>query len=359
VLGVIVAPHLLFTSLLEGWYHAKEAPVQIQDATLNQLKVVGEGEDAEGTYTLADTWSDDAADSDLTLAPADRLFLSQYINETYLKEESMHEIREAFEDMSSVQLRQFMLPCWADRIQSAAMKQDQGLGRGMPPSDYSACTTRNWIAVGPSHKQRFLKYVGKSGDDTDAGSMLLEMQTSLFQSPSFGRYLKRVTSLGIPRGYRGRIRRFRPGLDYTVAHYGILTKEPVLDATVCFCAGKGEQVQVDEETGETIGSDEDVLWGSGDCGGFECYIAADDEKEEAAAEYTTEDDTELLSVSASNNTLSLVYRDPGTMRFVKYVGCRAPSSRWDISMEYQISAGDQEGREEGVVGEDDQGGEHA
>jgi hypothetical protein len=47
-------------------------------------------------------------------------------------------------------------------------------------------------------------------------------------------------------------------------------------------------------------------------------------------------------VSASNNTLSLVYRDPGTLRFIKYVGSQAPSSRWDISMEYQVTeeAGD-------------------
>ena len=46
------------------------------------------------------------------------------------------------------------------------------------------------------------------------------------------------------------------------------------------------------------------------------------------------------TVSASNNTLSLVYRDPGTMRFVKYVGSKAPSSRWDISMEYQVPQDD-------------------
>ena len=166
------------------------------------------------------------------------------------------------------------------------------------------------------------------------------MQTNVFQSQPFGRFLKRITSLGMPLGYRGRVRRFRPGLDYTVAHYGILTTQPVLDATLCFCAGKGEQSQIDEETGELIGSDDDALWDSGECGGFECYIAADDEKDEAAAEYNNEDDTELLSVSASNNTLSLVYRDPGTMRFVKYVGCRAPSSRWDVSMEYEVEDDD-------------------
>ena len=83
-------------------------------------------------------------------------------------------------------------------------------------------------------------------------------------------------------------------------------------------------------------------WEGGDVGGFECYIEADDETQEneAADEYNEDDDTQLLSVSASNNTLSLVYRDPGTMRFVKYVGSSAPSSRYDISMEYQVPPDD-------------------
>lgn len=88
-------------------------------------------------------------------------------------------------------------------------------------------------------------------------------------------------------------------------------------------------------------------------GGFECYIAADDETglDEAADEYNQDDDTELLSVSPSNNTLSLVYRDPGTMRFVKYVGAGAPSARWDIAMEYEVEEQDEEEEEE--EGDDD------
>jgi hypothetical protein len=125
----------------------------------------------------------------------------------------------------------------------------------------------------------------------------------------------------------------------------VLTTHSVLDATLCFCAGDGKQCAYDEETADLLGSDEDAIWESGDVGGFECYIAAteDDDNggENAAgpdAEYDEEDDTKLLSVSASNNTLSLVYRDPGTMRFVKYVGSGAPSSRWDIALEYEVNS---------------------
>jgi len=78
----------------------------------------------------------------------------------------------------------------------------------------------------------------------------------------------------------------------------------VLDATLCFCPGEGKQCAFDEATNELIGSDDDAIWESGDVGGFECYIAADEggEEEGPDAEYDDEDDTELLSVSASNNT---------------------------------------------------------
>ncbi len=37
--------------------------------------------------------------------------------------------------------------------------------------------------------------------------------------------------------------------------------------------------------------------------------------------------------------LSLVYRDLGKMRLVKYVGMGALSSRWDVAIEYDVKAG--------------------
>ena len=43
-------------------------------------------------------------------------------------------------------------------------------------------------------------------------------------------------------------------------------------------------------------------------------------------------------MSASFNTLSLVHRDEGLMRFVKFVSHLAPSSRWDVAMQYTVDA---------------------
>ena len=242
---------------------------------------------------------------------------------------------------------------------------------------YMQGVTSEWKLRGPAHKQRYLRYeldnnnnnssdndsnVNNNNDNDDGndnaastGSIMNTVKKQVFESEPFKRYLKAVTSLDYSTGIVGNeIRRFRPGLDYTVAHYGLLSNMDevgVLDATMCF---------VDDQTEDKKG-----YWECGDVGGFECYIEADidndddedDENDAAAAtmngassataamngsqqaaddEYNEDDDTELLSVSASNNTLSLVYRDPGTMRFVKYVGSSAPSSRYDICMEYEL-----------------------
>jgi len=314
---------------------------------------LGKGEDTEGEFKPMETETTSTCNEEFSiddeknpLTQKDREFLMQYMNPAYLSEESMKEIRLRFEEESSVKLRHFLTDEWSVRCKEARSKEDERdkLGNDRPALDYDVGSNDDWKVIGPAHKQRFLEYtkegppVGCYRSCSNAGEYLHHVRRTLFESPSFGRWLGWISSLGFPLGHRGRIRRFRPGLDYTVAHYGILTTHAVLDATLCFCGGNGDQCCFDEETNELIGSDDDAVWESGDVGGFECYIAADESGEDQGpdAEYDEEDDTKLLSVSASDNTLSLVYRDPGTMRFVKYVGIGAPSSRWDIALEYNV-----------------------
>jgi len=345
---------------IQGWYHEKKLPSRIEESTLHRLKSMDRGEDTESGFAPLTTSeinnpnSNDNNGSRFTrLSKDDHSFLSKYINAAYLAEESMAEMRERFEEESSVKLRHFLLDEWSAKIQSSSMSEDKRnqLGNDMPTLDYHIGINDRWKVVGPAHKQRFLQYELKDSgmaidvanrSNTDAGEYLQGLRQTLFCSAAFGRWLGWISCLGFPLGQRGRVRRFRPGHDYTVAHYGILTTSAVLDATLCFCAGKGKQCAFDEATNELVGSDEDAIWESGEVGGFECYIAADESSEDQGqdAEYEDENDTKLLSVSASNNTLSLVYRDPGTMRFVKYVSAAAPSSRWDIALEYDVQSED-------------------
>jgi hypothetical protein len=59
------------------------------------------------------------------------------------------------------------------------------------------------------------------------------------------------------------------GLDYTVAHYGIITSEPRLDCVLTF---------VNDGSPEAADG-----WAVGEVGGFEAYLLADEEEETAGA----------------------------------------------------------------------------
>ena len=233
-----------------------------------------------------------------------------------------------------------------------------------PPNDLDMDTKPSSVRPQP-HQQVELDSMNSSSQHDVIGQYLHYIKHHLFQSEAFYNYISAITHLdSSPIGYRGRIRRFRPGRDYTVAHYGLLTERSVLDATLCFVKETDDDAIVSKDDDgnaeatvkvirDTDGdmADSNVpdfseaieLWQSGECGGFDCYIEADDDEDDddekkagPADEYNPDDDTELLNVSASNNTLSLVYRDPGTMRFIKYVSATAPGSRYDIAMEYDF-----------------------
>mmetsp|Transcript_24250 Transcript_24250/g.57223 ORF Transcript_24250/g.57223 Transcript_24250/m.57223 type:complete len:725 (+) Transcript_24250:182-2356(+) len=407
---------------LQGWYHAKDPPPQeeLQKATLQQLKSLkptfleeeekeNEGDQKPPARGKAAETSSGDTDPD-AFTDEDRTYLQKYIKHEYLSEDSMNDIQTKFENNSTIQFRNFLLPEWVPTIEAntyyesskdeaaadkkAAAEKDSNDDNDSDQMEkhYQQGVTPEWRMRGPAHKQRYLTYVGTNDNDNDndneiastepntkkgeaegapppfnaIGALLETVRTKVFESQPFLRYLKRVTSLDKPTGIlHDQVRRFRPGLDYTVAHYGLLMQRSVLDATMCF---------VKDDT------DYDrAMWESGDTGGFECYIEADDEDLDddhdapagseaegakpkakgagAADEYNEEDDTELLSVSASNNTLSLVYRDPGTMRFVKYVSSSAPSSRYDICMEYDLPPDDEDDNDDEGEGEGE-GAEH-
>ena len=137
-------------------------------------------------------------------------------------------------------------------------------------------------------------------------------------------------------------------------------------------AGKTKsKVEPPTEDDETIAEDEEP--DDHDHGGYESYMAGDDgEDDEGDAENETdvkeitvtqasgvaspkpkpkpktsdpavyqsasdpEDDSTLFTMAAGWNRLSLVLRDKGTLRFVKYVSAAAAADRWDISGEFEI-----------------------
>ena len=213
----------------------------------------------------------------------------------------------------------------------------------------SGDSSRNqWSVRGPPHMQRYCcmreNNEESSGEKTksekkkkkksskrkrkadELTSILSSVRKEILRSSAFGRLLKRMTSLN-PKSVDVECRRFRPGMDYTLAHYGMLTRVSQLDATLCLVDDREDDMS-------------DQVWQSGDVGGFQCYIVADEEEGTEAAEVyqakSTEEEDQLLSIPPANNTLSLVLRDGGIMQFVKYVSAFAPGSRWDVAAIYDL-----------------------
>lgn len=327
---------------ISGWYHTTEPPVGSDLASLSQIMSKGDAEveftpiEGEVYSSLKEEEEDD--DKDLTLSEEDRVYLSRWINPVYLQAKSIAKVQKTFLKDSSIQLASFLAEDVIKALVDQVQKVDDadGLGVSRVPSGYElgAEAGSGWEVRGPPHKQRFLALSDGTIETTSCSSRLgqtmKDVRESLFKSEQFSRFLYILTHMK-PTSRRGEVRRFRPGLDYTVAHYGTMVEESRLDATLCVCSVKDE--------------DEAEAWESGDVGGFECYIEADADADAAATAEVyrannDDDDTELLSIQAGCNVLNIVLRDKGVMRFIKYVSNRAPSSRCDITMEFEVEQND-------------------
>ncbi|KLO10137.1 hypothetical protein SCHPADRAFT_530836 [Schizopora paradoxa] len=292
--------------------------------------------------------------------------------------------------------------------------------------------SKGWTLRGPPHKQRFCSLPTSVSpddreksheflrpinlkEDTSAEEILQHLQDHLFPSVAFRAWLAVVARV-IPLGHHIETRRFRPGLDYTLAMGDetetrldvVLGLTPEVSGKSTAAAhdqrpnvqsnGKGKEKDVSMADGEKDGDDELEGWDRGEWGGWECYLAHSEEDDDPAvyrsgssrskkqangegwslhlnvddkkpaesepnfnlkpqgndaveveengdADNTMDEDDDddeedddgiLLTAQAGFNRLLLVLRDPGVLRFVKYVTASAPGSRWDVCGEYEI-----------------------
>ena len=346
---------------ISGWFHGPTPPIGCDAASLKQIMTTGDDD------RPFENFSENRKEYNINLVEDDQFkddmkILSAYVNSTYLTFDAIKKINKQFCKDSSVQLSCFLKKEVAEPLKMLLSAEDINcnLGDMQNPSSYDVGVNDGWKIVGPPHKRRHLLYNKKEANVKDCnssmGSSLCHISEVLFQSQVFSRYLHRLTSLTTV-AFREEVRRFRPGLDYTVAHYGAMTTIPRLDATLCFV-----KLMQDEEGDEEDEDCEDGdKWDSGDVGGFECYIEADtDEGSDAAEVYRANDvdkEESLLSISPGFNMLNLVMRDQEIMRFVKFVSYAAPSSRFDIAYEYEIvqpeDGEDEEAEEESSDGSDE------
>ncbi|KAI0164733.1 Oxoglutarate and iron-dependent oxygenase degradation C-term-domain-containing protein [Xylariaceae sp. FL1272] len=303
------------------------------------------------------------ADKDEEFDEADLEFLLQYMAPTYLTPDTLEQATDHFGEFSTITLPNLLGKKFSARLRAYIEAQEKTGGKD-----------GEWQVAEPPHKHRYLYLQPKADlskdskgkskvEDKPEKSPIQELVTDFLPSPQFRRWLQMATGCTI-ESHDIMARRFRRGMDYTLAtgHEG----KPRLELNLGITPTKGwgdEEEQdegADEEASEKSGKSkkkgkkqqqqqEEV---DGDVGGHEVYMAGDeDEGNEDAAIYkssnTDDGDNILFFQAAAWNRLSLVLRDSGALRFVKYVSRRAKGDRWDISGTFEVEEEEGDDDEEG------------
>ncbi|EAW14234.1 oxidative DNA demethylase [Aspergillus clavatus NRRL 1] len=294
---------------------------------------------------------------------SDLNFLIQYIAPSYLTPDIAEEMSETFSNESSLNLDRFLSDKFAAKVRAHIEEQEK---QQLPESSDEIQAKTEWTVARPPHKQRYL-FQQHSTAAKDQKTPIQELLHDLFPSPAFRKWLALITGADHITSYNLLARRFRRGQDYTLAS-GYDGEEPRLEFTFGLTPTPGwekesdededEDEDADEEKGESKQKEKTKEADEADepaVGGYEIYMAGDDEDDGDAAIYKSaaadEDDGILFSTAAGWNRLSIVLRDSGTLKFVKYVSAAAKGDRWDISGEMGVDFGDED--EEDDEGEDE------
>ncbi|KAJ5844826.1 hypothetical protein N7534_008495 [Penicillium rubens] len=339
--------------------------------------------EGKGKGKVEEQTEDEFTESDLA-------FLLQYIAPSYLTPDIAEEMSDAFSTESSLSLERFLSDKFGSRVSAYIEEQER---QALPASADEIQAQRGWTVARPPHKHRYL-YQHPSGEK-DNENPIQELLNVLFPSQPFRKWLGLITGVDHLTSHNLLARRFRRGADYTLAS-AYEGEEPRLEFSLCLTPSPGWEKQEEEEEDEEDNEDEETNGSSAKeskpkentndevvegpaLGGYEIYMAGDeDEEDEEDAEdaenadqvlgrkkakadpaiYRSadadEDDGILFSTQAGWNRLSIVLRDSGTLKFVKYVSAAAKGDRWDITGEIGVEFEENdEDEEDGDEGEDE------
>ncbi|KAF7352415.1 Nuclear protein [Mycena venus] len=335
-----------------------------------------------------------------TLSEEHTAFLSEFLNPVYLQPRTMKALAARFVEESSLELHSFLSNDLASALEPRLRELDlnDGLGEdraGRVPA-HSSGTGGAWTNTGASARA-VVPRAAASCDEIMRG-----LQDELFPAPAFRAWLAIVSRL-LPTRHCVEARRFRPGLDYTLA-----TSEEKEEARLDVVLGLTPEVRNGQEEEQSVvkrrsRKSAEVKprgWQAAEWGGWECYMAPHNEEDDPAvyragtikkstkeakpvsngasssktaktngnghapgedievddeegegdasmedADEEEEEDSTLLTVQPGFNRLLLVLRDERVMRFVKYVSASAEGSRWDVCGEYEVGMMEEEGED--------------
>ncbi|KHN99955.1 2-oxoglutarate and Fe(II) dioxygenase domain containing protein 1 [Metarhizium album ARSEF 1941] len=296
---------------------------------------------------------------------ADLEFLLRYIAPTYLTPDTLDQVSQHFGENSSITLSDILSKKFSRRLKHHIQEQEE---QALPRDSKAIEKATPWKVSKPPHKHRYLYQRPSEPDQlrtSQEESPITELLDILLPSRQFRHWLQIATGCTV-ESHDLVARRFRRGSDYTLAtgHDGKPRLEIGLGMTPTTGwgdddqeakeepeakgegKGKGKAKSVEEPPSKLAGEDDQV-------GGVEIYMAGDDDDvdDEDAAVYksSSDDDNILFFQAASWNKLTIVLRDRGALKFVKYVSRKAKGDRWDISGVFEI------GNLDGEDGDGDEG----
>lgn len=238
----------------DGYEPAVDSDVAQRNSSLAQLAAGSNTETLTGiTESLSATGSEWLSEIELAdLAP--------FINPAYLQPQTVGALAEKFALDSSIELHKFLKEDLAARFATLLPEADvkDGLGSSrssvIPPHP-SGTLSKNWSVKGPPHKHRYCILTDEPTGELP--QLLQAVRTKIFCSRGFHAWLRLVTTL-VPLAYSVEARRFRPGLDYTLARSK--EDESRLDVVLGL-------------TSEPLGSKLTETWEDGNWGGWEVRLA--------------------------------------------------------------------------------------
>lgn len=226
-------------------------------------------------------------------------FLSAFLNPVYLQPKVLRTLGTRFVEESSLELHNFLSSPLAEKLEAGLRARDvadkleyESRGGRIPPHNAGVeDPDGEWVVQGPPHKARYctlnLPSTSSSSSSRDAtkdalaaiaspdstpSQIIKVLEQTLFPSPAFRAWLYIVAEL-IAEKYSVKARRFRPGLDYTLATSD--DKQSILDV-VLGLTPNFEKVKEDKKgkgkaavQGEDEDDDEPEGWERGEWGGWE------------------------------------------------------------------------------------------
>ncbi|KAJ1981475.1 putative component of NuA3 histone acetyltransferase complex [Dimargaris xerosporica] len=229
------------------------------------------------------------------------LLLAQYIMPEFLDDQAIGNINKVFLEQSSIELQNFLQPeLYADLIQTVTQRPMAG------------------VITGPPNIMHYTRHAMPNDDATNVSPVAHLQQ--LFTSDAFSQLLCRYTNLDGLKRCKSEWRTFAPG-HYTLLH-DLAVETDGLDVLFTLPLPLTRTPPTDT-TGTSTNR-------ASPAAAREPFTTAWDEAWQGGMHYVADQET-LLTLWPKPNTLSIVFRDQGTMRFVKYLNHQAKATRTEFA----------------------------